>query len=113
MYFIVCQYVISLTICEGQKMKRFLVLAEVEMEEKRYADLIKDAIEPTEVITSILADHGRSRGLIIKMRCMETEYHLLDEVSRSADAIAKDKAFDELEEVMINNAMCPSGNCEA
>jgi hypothetical protein len=44
---------------------------------------------------------------------METEFHLLDDVSKSADAIAKDKAFDELEEAMLNNALCPSGNCEA
>lgn len=111
MYFIVCQYVISLTICEGQKMKRFLVLAEVEMEEKRYADLIKDAIEPTEVITSILADHARSRDLAIKVRCMETEYHMLNDISESADKIAKDKAFDELEETLLNNQLCVSGSC--
>ena len=37
---------------------------------------------------------------------METEYHMLDDMSKSADAIAKDKAFDELEEVMLNNALC-------
>ena len=94
-------------------MKRFLVLAEVEMEDTQYHDLNKKGIEQTDFINSVLADHGRQRGLKIKMRCVETEYHLLDEVSRSADAIAKDKAFDELEEVMINNAMCASGNCEA
>ena len=92
-------------------MKRFLVLAEIEMEEKRYADLTQEGIEPTEVITSILADHARSRDLEIKVRCMETEYHMLDDMSKSADAIAKDKAFDELEEVMLNNALCVSGGC--
>jgi hypothetical protein len=97
----------------GENMKRFLVLSEIEIDDKKYDDLIKDGFEPTDFVISVLADHGRSRGLIIKMRCMETEYHLLDEVSRSADAIAKDKAFDELEEAMLNNALCPSGNCEA
>ena len=94
-------------------MKRFLVLAEIEMEDAQYIDLEKKTIEQTEFITSVLADHGRNRGLKIKMRCMENEFHLLDDVCRSADAIAKDKAFDELGEVMLNNAMCPSGNCEA
>jgi hypothetical protein len=44
---------------------------------------------------------------------METEYNLLDDVSRSADTIAKDKAFDELEEFVLMNAMCVGGNCEA
>jgi hypothetical protein len=47
------------------------------------------------------------------MRCVETPYYLLDEVCKAADMIATDKAFDELEESMLNNALCPSGNCEA
>lgn len=94
-------------------MKRFLVLAEVEMDDKKYAEVQSWNIEPTDFIISVLADHGRDRGLLIKMRCMETEYHLLDEVSKSADVIAKDKAFDELEEAVLMNNMCIGGNCEA
>jgi hypothetical protein len=93
-------------------MIKFLVLAEIEMEEAQYLDLEKKTIEQTEFITSVLADHGRDRGLKIRMRCMENEYNLLDDVCRSADAIAKNKAFDELGEAMLSNAMCPSGNCE-
>ena len=94
-------------------MKRFLVLAEVEMDDKKYAEVQSWNVEPTDFIISVLADHGRDRGLLIKMRCMETEYHLLDDVSRSADSIAKDKAFDELEEAVLHNSMCVGGNCEA
>ena len=94
-------------------MKRFLVLAEVEMEETQYSDLNKKNIEQTDFINSVLADHGRDRGLKIKMRCIETEYHLLEDVCKAADTIATDKAFDELEEAMLRVNMCPSGNCEA
>ena len=94
-------------------MKKFLVLAEVQLDEKKYEEVQSWNVEPSDFIISVLADHGRDRGLMIKMRCMETEYNLLDEVSRSADTIAKDKAFDELEEVVLNNAMCVGGNCEA
>jgi len=97
---------------EGQ-MKRFLVLSEVEMDEKKYNDLVKEGFEPTDFIVSVLADHGRDRGLMIKMRCVETEYHLLDDVCKAADTIATDKAFDELEETMLRNNMCVGGNCEA
>ena len=97
---------------EGQ-MKRFLVLSEVEMDEKKYTDLVKEGFEPTDFIVSVLADHGRDRGLMIKMRCVETEYHLLDDVCKAADTIATDKAFDELEEAMLKNNMCVGGNCEA
>ena len=94
-------------------MKRFLVLAEVEMEETQYHDLNKKGIEQTDFMNSVLADHGRDRGLKIKMRCIETEYHLLEDVCKAADTIATDKAFDELEEAMLKVNMCPSGNCEA
>jgi hypothetical protein len=94
-------------------MIKFLVLAEIEMEEAQYLDLEKKTIEQTEFITSVLADHGRDRGLKIRMRCMENEYNLLDDVCRSADAIAKNKAFDELGEVILKNTMCVGGNCEA
>ena len=93
-------------------MKRFLVLAEVEMEDTQYSDLNKKGIEQTDFINSVLADHGRDRGLKIKMRCIETDYHLLDDVCKAADTIATDKAFDELEEAMLKVNMCPSGNCE-
>ena len=94
-------------------MKRFLVLAEVEMEDTQYHDLNKKGIEQTDFINSVLADHGRDRGLKIKMRCIETEYHLLDDVCKAADTIATDKAFDELEEAMLKVNMCAGGNCEA
>lgn len=94
-------------------MKRFLVLAEVEMEDTQYSDLNKKNIEQTDFINSVLADHGRDRGLKIKMRCIETDYHLLEDVCKAADTIATDKAFDELEEAMLRVNMCPSGNCEA
>jgi len=99
------------TIMEGTKMKRFLVLSEVEMEDIQYHDLNKKGIETTDFIISVLADHGRGRGLKIKMRCLENEYHLLDDVCKAADSIAKDKAFDELEETLLNNQLCVSGNC--
>ena len=97
---------------EGQ-MKRFLVLAEVEIDDKKHAEVNSWGVEPSDWVTSVLADHGRDRGMIIKMRCVETDYHMLDDVSLAADSIAKDKAFDELGEVMLKNAMCVGGNCEA
>jgi len=94
-------------------MKKFLVLAEVEIDEKKYKEVQSWNVEPTDFIVSVLADHGRDRGLMIKMRSMEVEYNMLDDLCRSADSIAKDKAFDELEEVVLKNAMCVGGNCEA
>jgi len=92
-------------------MKKFLVLAEVEIDDKKHTEVNSWGVEPSDWVTSVLADHGRDRGMIIKMRCVETDYHMLDDVSRAADAIAKDKAFDELGETLLNNQLCVSGNC--
>ena len=82
------------------------------MTDQKYNDLIKDGFEPTEFITSITADHARDRGLETKVRCLEVDYDILNDVCKSVDVIATDKAFDELENTMLNNAMCPTGNCE-
>jgi len=100
------------TIMEGQ-MKRFISITEHLMTDQKYNDLIKDGFEPTEFITSITADHARDRGLETKVRCLEVDYDILNDVCKAVDVIATDKAFDELEEAMLNTNMCPSGNCEA
>lgn len=94
-------------------MKKFLAIVELTMEDKKYNNLVHDGFEPTEFITSIIADHARDRDLNTKVRCIETEYNLIDDVSKAADAIAHDKAFDELEEAVLKNNMCVGGNCEA
>ena len=83
------------------------------MPDQKYNDLVKNGFEPTEFITSITADHARDRGLETKVRCMEIDYDILNDVCNAADTIAKDKAFDELGEVVLRNALCVGGNCEA
>jgi hypothetical protein len=99
------------TIMEGTEMKRFIQITEHIMTDQKYNDLVKNGFEPTEFITSVTADHARDRGLETRTRCMETDYDILDDVCKSIDTIATDKAFDEIEEVMLNNSLCVSGNC--
>ena len=100
------------TTMEGQ-MKRFLTIAEHTMTDQKYNGLVKDGFEPTEFIASITADHARDRGLETKIRCIEVEYDMLNDVCKAADTIATDKAFDELEEAVLKVNMCAGGNCEA
>ena len=99
------------TIVEGKEMKRFISITEHLMTDQKYNDLIKDGFEPTEFITSITADHARSRDLETKVRCMEVDYDILHDVYKAVDMVAKDKAFNELEETLLNNQLCVSGNC--
>jgi hypothetical protein len=92
-------------------MKRFIVVAEIEIDEKKYKEVQSWGVEPSDWVTSVLADHGRDRGMVIKMRASENEYNMFNDVNRAVEAIAKDKAFDELEETLLNNQLCISGNC--
>ena len=94
-------------------MKKFITIASIGIDDKQYNNVTSWNVEVTDWINSVLADHGRDRGMMIKMRTIEVEYDMLEDVCRAADAIAKDKAFDELEEAVLKNAMCVGGNCEA
>jgi hypothetical protein len=95
----------------GVDMKRFLVIAEVKIDQAVYDQVIEWGVEPSDYISSILCDHARDRGLIIKATTSETDYMLYDDVIKSAEAIEKDKAFNELESEIISHA-CINGNCE-
>jgi len=92
-------------------MKKFLVVAEIDLDNKKYAEVESWGVEPSDWVTSVLADHGRDRGMIIKMRTTENDYNMFADINRAVEAIAKDKAFDELEETLLNNQLCISGNC--
>jgi hypothetical protein len=92
-------------------MKRFLVIAEVKIDDAAYDQVIEWGVEPTDYVTSILCDHARDRGLIIKARTIETDYKIYDQVNQSAEVIQKDMSFNELESEIIANA-CINGNCE-
>ena len=92
-------------------MKRFLVVAEVEVDQKKYNEVESWGVEVTDWITSVLADHGRDRGMVIKMRTTETDYDLYKEVNSAVDNISKDKAITDLELALMNNLLCATGNC--
>jgi hypothetical protein len=92
-------------------MKKFLVVAEIDLDNKKYAEVESWGVEPSDWVTSVLADHGRDRGMIIKMRTTENDYNMFADINRAVETIAKDKAFDELEETLLNNQLCISGNC--
>lgn len=92
-------------------MKKFLVVAEIDLDDKKYAEVESWGVEPSDWVTSVLADHGRDRGMMIKMRTAENDYNMFNDVNRAVEAIAKDKAFDELEETLLNNQLCLNGQC--
>jgi len=92
-------------------MIKFIIVAEVKMTEEEYKVVESWGVEPSDYITTILTDHARDKGVMIKARTSQTEYSLYDDVNRAVEKIEKDKAFEELENEITSRA-CVGGSCE-
>ena len=46
-------------------LKKFSVLIEVELDQKKYDEVESWGISPSDYVASIISDHARDRGLII------------------------------------------------
>ena len=60
-------------------MKKFITIASIGIDDKQYNTVTSWSVEVTDWINSVLADHGRDRGMMIKMRTIEVEYDMLDD----------------------------------
>ena len=92
-------------------MKKFIIVAELKLNDDEYKVVESWGVEPTDYISTQIAEHMREKGMIIKIRTTETEFNLYDEVNKAVETIEKDKAFDELENEITSRA-CIGGVCE-
>lgn len=92
-------------------MKKFIIVAELKLNEDEYKVVESWGVEPTDYISTQIAEHLREKGMIIKVRTTETDYNLYDDVNRAVEVIQKDKAFEELEQEITSRA-CIGGSCE-
>ena len=92
-------------------MKKFIIVAELKLNEDEYKVVESWGVEPTDYISTQISEHMREKGMVIKVRTTETDYNLYDDVNRAVEVIQKDKAFDELEQEITSRA-CVGGVCE-
>ena len=92
-------------------MKKFIIVAELKLNEDEYKVVESWGVEPTDYISTQISEHMREKGMVIKVRTTETDYNLYDDVNRAVEVIQKDKAFDELEQEITSRA-CIGGACE-
>jgi hypothetical protein len=92
-------------------MKKFIIVAELKLNEEEYKVVESWGVEPTDYISTQISEHLREKGMIIKVRTTETDYNLYDDVNRAVEVIQKDKAYDELEQEITSRA-CVGGVCE-
>ena len=45
-------------------MKRFSVIIEVEIDEKKYNEVESWGVEPSDYVCSVIADHAKDRGFL-------------------------------------------------
>lgn len=90
---------------------KFIIVAEVKMDDAKVAELQKWKVEPSDHVITLMSENARDLGLIVKIRATETEYNMFDEVNQSVEIIQKDRAFAELEKEIIDRA-CIGGVCE-
>jgi hypothetical protein len=92
-------------------MKKFIIVAELKLNEDEYKVVESWGVEPTDYISTQIAEHLREKGMIIKVRTTETDYNLYDDVNKAVEVIQKDKAYEELEQEITSRA-CIGGVCE-
>lgn len=92
-------------------MKKFIVVTEVKLTDEEYKVVESWKVEPTDYIATQIAEHMREKGMLVKNRCVETEYDILDDVNKAVERIEKDRAYEELENEITSRA-CIGGVCE-
>jgi antitoxin component of RelBE/YafQ-DinJ toxin-antitoxin module len=92
-------------------MKKFIIVAELKLNEEEYKVVESWGVEPTDYISTQISEHLREKGMIIKVRTTETDYNLYDDVNKAVEVIQKDKAYEELEQEITSRA-CIGGVCE-
>ena len=92
-------------------MKKFIIVAELKLNDEEYKVVESWGVEPTDYISTQVSEHLREKGMIIKVRTTETDYNLYDDVNRAVEVIQKDKAYEELEQEITSRA-CIGGSCE-
>jgi antitoxin component of RelBE/YafQ-DinJ toxin-antitoxin module len=92
-------------------MKKFIIVAELKLNEEEYKVVESWGVEPTDYISTQISEHLREKGMIVKVRTTETDYNLYDDVNKAVEVIQKDKAFEELEQEITSRA-CIGGVCE-
>ena len=93
-------------------MKKFIYIAEVRLDEKRCDEVESWGLLAEDFIDSVLTDHGRDRGFIMKTHAIETDHSKYDlAINTVFDSIRED-ATEELENEILTNRMCLGGNCE-
>lgn len=93
-------------------MKKFFVMMEVQIDNAKYDEVVSWGLTPNDYVKTLLTDHARDRGLVIRPSVIETESRLFDYLGDVIEKKIKEDVLAELEEEILTGKACVNGNCE-
>lgn len=92
-------------------MKKFSVVVEVSMDENYLKQVESWGVEPSDHITTIIAEPMREKGLVVKCSALESDHTLYERLVKYRDHLVQADAYNDLEQEIISRA-CIGGVCE-
>lgn len=92
-------------------MKKFSVVVEVSMDENYLKQVETWGVEPSDHITTIIAEPMREKGLVVKCSALESDHTLYERLVKYRDHLVQADAYNDLENEIISRA-CIGGVCE-
>jgi 5-formaminoimidazole-4-carboxamide-1-beta-D-ribofuranosyl 5'-monophosphate synthetase len=92
-------------------MKKISLVLEVSMEDAKYDEVIKWGVEPSDHVTTIIAEPLREKGFVVNAYGVETEHTMYDRLKKHQDHLIQADAYNDLEQEIISRA-CVGGVCE-
>ena len=92
-------------------MKKFSVVVEVSMDENYLKQVESWGVEPSDHITTIIAEPMREKGLVVKCSALESDHTLYERLVKYRDHLVQADAYNDLENEIISRA-CVGGVCE-
>jgi hypothetical protein len=92
-------------------MKKFSVIVEVSMDDTYLKQVETWGVEPSDHITTIIAEPMREKGLVVKAYSVETEHTLYERLKKQQDHLIQADAINDIEDEIISRA-CIGGRCE-
>ena len=92
-------------------MKKFSVVVEVSMDENYIKQVESWGVEPSDHITTIIAEPMREKGLVVKCSALESDHTLYERLVKYRDHLVQADAYNDLEQEIISRA-CVGGVCE-
>ena len=90
---------------------KFIVVAEVNMDAAKVAELQKWNVEPSDHVATLMSENARELGLIVKTWVREVDHSSYERLKEDAESYAIRDAMEELENEITSRA-CIGGSCE-